>query len=417
MTTPTGYRVLVVQPTGDKMGHYGLVATKLCQALTRRGHAVTLCTNLIRPESYLDEPPAFSTELVGSGRLAFAPFDRAKRRCPPYYYWGYYRNSVVVTSAALKLCRRRTFDVVYMTDVEFFVAALLLRVHHSFLPPVVMQVNAANFTFRDYPGSIVTKSYKVIQREVFRTALGTQIAACAVLGEWHRERLRTQLRIPVGLPVAVIPDGGDAPAAPLSQAEARRTLGIDYAGPVFLFFGMLRRDKGIEYLVRAAARLRDEEFRLLIAGYPMEYAGSQIVEMVRDAGVSDRVILRLRYADDRQVPAYFFAADALVLPYTREYRGGSGPLMKGACAHRRPVIASNVSAMGELVERHAIGFVCVPEDPSSLADAMRTFLALPREHRVKMGERASTLTRANSWDVMADRFTELFERTIRPSAR
>jgi len=417
VTTAAGYRVLVVQPTGDKMGHYGLVATKLCQALAKRGHTVTLCTNLIRPESYLNEPPAFSTELVGGGRLAFEAFDRAMNHCRPYYYWGYYRNSYAVTSAALKLCRRRTFDVVYMTDVEFLVAALLLWAHRHFVPPVVMQVNAANFSFRDYPGSIFAKSYKVIQREIFRTTLGTEIAACAVLGEWHRERLRTQLRIPPGLPIAVIPDGGDPPAAALSHAAARAALGIDYGGPVFLFFGMLRRDKGIEYLVRAAALLREKEFRLMIVGHPMEYAAAQIAEMVRDAGVSDRVILRLGYAADRDVSAYFFAADALVLPYTRAYRGGSGPLMKGACAHQRPVIASNVSEMGGLVERHAIGFVCVPEDPSSLADAMRAFLALPDGDRVEMGTRASALTRANSWEVMADRFTELFERTTRPSAR
>ena len=45
-------RVLVVQPTGDKRGHYGLYTTKLAQALAKSGHDVTVCTNALEPSPY-----------------------------------------------------------------------------------------------------------------------------------------------------------------------------------------------------------------------------------------------------------------------------------------------------------------------------------------------------------------------------
>lgn len=409
--------ILVVQPTGDKMGHYGIFTVKLCQALAKRGHAVTVCTNQIYPERYLAEPPAFQVERVGGGGLSFERFDQAVNRRPLYYYWGYYRNSYRVTSAALAMCRARAFDVVYMTDVEFLTASVILKMRGGPLPPVVMEVSAANFSFPDYPGSILKKWYKVLQREVFRATLGSEIAACAVLGEWHQERLRAQLRPAAGFPIVVIPDGGEVPEETLSVQEARRRVAIDYAGPVLLFFGMLRKDKGIEPLIGAIARLPGEEFRVVIAGHPMEYTNEEVAALVRAAGVEHKVLLRLGYVDDADVPAYFFAADALVLPYAASYRGGSGPLMKGACTYGRPVIASEVSEMGWLVKRHGIGLATVPGDPRSLADGIKAFLAMDEEARGRMGARASALARAHSWEAMAERFSRLFESTTRPARR
>ncbi len=419
--SPGALRLLIVQPTGDKMGHYGIFTVRLSQALGRLGHAVTVCTNRLSPQLYLNEPPRFAIETVAAGRLAFGPFDEAMSRHPVYSYWGYYRNSYRITAAALALCRRREFDVIYITDAEFLVAALLLKAaarrspagRPGRLPPVVMEVSAANFSFADYPGLIIKKGYKVLQREVFRTTLGREIAACAVLSEWHQERLREQLRVPEGFPIEVIPEGGDAPDVPPSKPDARRQLGIDFAGPVFLFFGIIRKDKGIETLLEAARYLGGEEFRIIGTGFPMGYSDSEGTELVRRAGVAEKVILRLGYVAASDVPVYFGAADALVLPYARSYRGGSGPLTKGACAYGRSVIATDVSGMGRVVERHAIGLVCPPESPEALAASMREFLSMPAEQVREMGERARALGRANSWDAMAERFSTLFSRLAR----
>ena len=46
-------RVLIVQPTGDRMGHYGPYTTRLAQALAKHGHDVVVITNRLHPERFL----------------------------------------------------------------------------------------------------------------------------------------------------------------------------------------------------------------------------------------------------------------------------------------------------------------------------------------------------------------------------
>lgn len=410
-------RVLVIQPTGDKKGHYGIYTTKLSQALAHLGHSVVVCTNRLCPERYLHEPPAFTVRDVGRGALGFERFDQAITTRPLSYYYGYFRNSFLVTRAGLRAAHSEPFDVVYITDAEFLTAAVLLRGFGKSLPPIVMEVSAANFSFRDYPGALPKKLYKSFQREVFKSTLGRQIRAIAVLGEWHRPRLRAQLRLPETFPIECIPDGGDQPAERLDTREARRRLGIEYGGPLLMFFGMLRRDKGIDDLVHAAAQVRERDFRLVIAGSPMEYTETQIRALVERAGIADKTLLRLEYIAEEDVPLYFFACDALVLPYAASYRGGSGPLMKGACTYGRAVIASDVSEMGRLVREYGFGVLAAPGSSESLAGAITRFLRLPDEARAEMGRRAAALARANTWEAMAERFTRLFVRIIDTPAR
>ena len=86
-------RILVVQPTGDRMGHYSIYTVKLCQALGKLGHSVTLCTNRVYPERHISEPLAFTIHEVAGGRLAFAQYERHITGFTPYYWWGHFKTS------------------------------------------------------------------------------------------------------------------------------------------------------------------------------------------------------------------------------------------------------------------------------------------------------------------------------------
>lgn len=401
-------RILIVQPTCDKRGHYGIWTVKLCQALGRKGHEVILCTNNVYPDKYLQEKPIFHIFKVGNGKYSFKKFDEAASKASLHYYYGYFRNTYAITSAALEFSKKEAFDGIFITDAEFMISSLLLKRYRIDIP-VVMQVNAANFSYKTYSGSHLKKMYKVFQREIFKLTLGKEIKAFAVLGEWHKERLRDQLGLTNNFPIAVIPDGGEEPIETFLKSEARKKLGVNFDGPIFLFFGMLRKDKGIEYLLEALSFLSDSNFKLMIVGAPMEYKKIQIRSMLQQTKSLDKVILDLRYVDDHEVPLYFSACDILVLPYPKIYAGGSGPLMKGACTYGRPVIVTDVSEMGRLVKRCRIGLVAEPESPKSIAGKMKEFLSLSEEKRGEMARNAFNLAKANSWDAMADRFTELYE--------
>ena len=89
--------------------------------------------------------------------------------------------------------------------------------------------------------------------------------------------------------------------------------------------------------------------------------------------------------------------------------------MKGACTYGRPVIATNVSEMGQLVARHGFGLLAEPEDAGSLADEIGRFLAMPPSARDAMAARGAALAQANSWDSLAARVVDLIAQLAAPA--
>lgn len=398
----------MVQPTGDRRGHYGLNTSQLCQALADAGHHVELFTNALHPERYLDAAPRFRIHVVGDGKLAYAPLEGQRRGWLRTTH-GYLRNSWRVLDRALQAAVPERFDVLHLTGIEFLTAGILLRRRPPSIP-AVMELSAANFSFQSYAGPVWMRAYKALQTRVFQPTLGRQIEGIAVLGEYQREALTRQLRLDQRTQIAVIPDGGAEPAITVARAEARKRLGLrgDLQN-LFLFFGLLRRDKGIEVLLAAAALLRDSPFHLLLAGHPADYTEAEILAQVRQHGLDDKVIAHLGYIPEDAVSAYYFACDALVLPYRRVYSGGSGPLLKGACMHARPSIVTGVSEMGRLVREYGLGLVAPPEDPAGLAQQLQQFLAMPESERLNIGARARQLARLHSWPNMARRCVALYQ--------
>jgi len=411
-------RILFVEPGCDRQGHYGVYTVSLCQALAELQHEVILCTNKVHPELYIREPALFHVVEVKNGNLSFERLDELKNRRPIYYSYGYLRNSFFVFKAALELARLGQFDVIHLTGTEFMVASLLLKRYAGNIPPVIIEIQAANFSFGAYPGPFFLRFYKVVQREVFRTTLQKEIRGIAVIGEFQKEKLKSQLRFGDDLPISVIPNAGSIPTQQLEKAAARKSVGLgDYPGTVFLFFGHIRKDKGIEYLLEAVSLLKSRDFRLLIAGAPRDYTEDRIRSLVGVEPGGTKIIVKLGYVPEGQVPLYFYACDALVLPYPKVYTGGSGPLVRGACSHHRASIVTDVSDMGRLARTYGLGLVAEPENPSSLAGKLEEFMQMPPARRQDMADRALAFAEQSSWRVMAERFTDLYKAALQGATR
>jgi len=403
-------KLLLVQPTGDKYGHFGIYIARLAQELSLRGHEVTICTNRLDSKCFVDQPN-FEVIEVEQGKFAFEAIDREAKARPIQYWFGYFRNSWVITRAALQIASERHFDGIYLTDAEFFMASLALKLRSGHTPPLLMQVNASNFTFEEYPGSVLKKLYKVFQREVFRLAIGKEISAFSVLGDWHKPRLEQQLRLSPHFPIKLIPDGGGEYPVPIAQEIARLALGIEWTGDIFLFMGILRRDKGLEELALAIRQLwtRRQDFRIIISGFPFEYDREEIEELLYfESDNTPLVFTYYDYVPENQVPNFFYAANALLLPYNNNYKGSSGPLMKGACTFGLPVVVSDVSEMGRLAKKYQLGFVSKPADAVSLEYEMNNFLNASNEERTKIQKNAFDLGARNSWPEMARKYEAVF---------
>jgi len=159
-------------------------------------------------------------------------------------------------------------------------------------------------------------------------------------------------------------------AAGRSREEARARAGLK--GDVILFFGFVRRYKGLDVLVEAMPRVRaGRDVTLVVAGEfyePVEPLRARIAEL----GLESAVRVLDRYVPDEEVGDLVAAADAVVLPYRSATQSG---VVLVAYAAGCPVISTAVGGLPEVVEEGVTGHLVAPEDPAALAGAILGFYA------------------------------------------
>jgi glycosyltransferase involved in cell wall biosynthesis len=161
----------------------------------------------------------------------------------------------------------------------------------------------------------------------------------------------------------------------IDKAQARKALGIT-APRVLLFFGYVRKYKGLDILLDALARLpRDMGLHVVVAGefYDPERGYR---DLIRTLQIEDRVTLRSDYLPNEDVRTYFSAADAVVLPYRSATQSGIAQI---AYNFDTPVIATDVGGLSEVVLNDRTGLIVPPGDPDALADAITRFYTSGRE--------------------------------------
>lgn len=162
--------------------------------------------------------------------------------------------------------------------------------------------------------------------------------------------------------------------------ETRRRIraeeGIPADSFVLVCVGMLRPDKGQDHLLAALMRLEGEGLSpyLLLAGSATAESRPYADALAASAeGLGDRVRF-LGYRDD--VSALMQAADAVIIPSLTE---AQPRVAVQAFATGRPVVASNVGGVPEIVANNHTGWLVPPADPDALAQAIARVMRQPDE--------------------------------------
>jgi len=153
------------------------------------------------------------------------------------------------------------------------------------------------------------------------------------------------------------------------KAGARRALGIRHTN-VILFFGYVRKYKGLDVLLRAMPIvLKSIKVKLLIVG---EFYGDEAAtrKQIADLGLEQWIDIRSEYVPNDQVAPYFCAADVVVLPYRSATQSG---IVQIAYNFNKPVIATDVGGLSEVVIDGMTGRILPPEDERTLAEAIIRF--------------------------------------------
>ncbi len=169
----------------------------------------------------------------------------------------------------------------------------------------------------------------------------------------------------------------------VTRTEARKflnekkNLSIGADEKIILFFGFIRKYKGLDILLRAMAEpeLKNSGIRLLIAGEFYEDA-AVYRQLIRELDIGNQLILNTAFISDSEVQYYVCAADAVIQPYRHATQSGVTPL---AYHFEKPMIVSNVGSFAEHVLHEKTGLVVAPE-PAPLARAILRFYELGGEY-------------------------------------
>jgi glycosyltransferase involved in cell wall biosynthesis len=144
-------------------------------------------------------------------------------------------------------------------------------------------------------------------------------------------------------------------------ASARRD------GRTILFFGIVRKYKGLDVLLRAMPRaLSEVDCRLIVVGEFYEPV-EKYNRLIGELGLERSVTIENRYVANEEVPALFAAADVLVLPYLSATQSGVARI---ALANSLPIIASRTGGLSEVVIEKVNGLLFAPGDADALAECI-----------------------------------------------
>ncbi|MEJ3652014.1 glycosyltransferase family 4 protein [Actinomycetes bacterium KLBMP 9759] len=190
----------------------------------------------------------------------------------------------------------------------------------------------------------------------------------------HTDAERSAMRRITARPVAVAPLPPHLPTAERTEHRPDRP-----ATGRLLFFGKVRRYKGVDVLLRALVDVPD--VRLGVVGEFYEHE-SEVRALVDGLGLAGRVDVRSGYLAAAQIPDLFAGFDALVLPYRTATASQHVAL---AHWHGLPVVATRVGNFPQTVRDGEDGLLCAPDDPADLARALRRLYEPGRLQRLREG--------------------------------
>ena len=373
----------------------GVHSMETCASLANRGHQVHM---LVRPDTATPERDPFAYYGVAPTRRL--RFDRAPVFGPPSA-----RRAAYLALMVERLLDRRPWDIVFTPDL--FLAGAALRLPARLRPPVVYESHNFRPSFAgDMPGLVTgmhaagpLKLRRLLRRErrVWREADG-YVATTGVLASELVEQFGSRPR------VVVAPNG-----VRLERMRAY-TPPVRTGAPVVAYAGHFYPYNGADVLIEALARLPNVR-GVVIGGHPRDTADCErLRSLARAHSLSDRVTFT-GLVPPAEVLDWLRGADVLVQPIkSSPYTRYASPMkLFEYMAAGRPIVASDVVSLREVVSDGRTACLVRPDSPEALADGIRKVLADPAAAD-RMARAAFEEVGNYTWARRAERIERLLDK-------
>lgn len=156
----------------------------------------------------------------------------------------------------------------------------------------------------------------------------------------------------------------------VGREEACEKLGLNPTDKYILFFGFIRKYKGLDLLLDAMKdeRIKQAGIKLIVAG-EFYGDGDSYLQQIQQNGIGDSVKLFTAFIPNDEIKYYFSATDLVVQPYRTATQSG---ITQVAYHFEKPMVVTNVGGLAEVVPDGKVGFVTAP-DPTEIATAIIRF--------------------------------------------
>ncbi len=156
--------------------------------------------------------------------------------------------------------------------------------------------------------------------------------------------------------------------------EEKKKLGFNNDDKILLFFGYVRKYKGLDLLIQALPSVisLNPDVRLLIVGEFYDDP-SFYLNLINDLKLDDYIKVINRFVKNEEVGIYYGMSDLVILPYRSATQSA---VLNVSYSFYKPVIATNVGGLKEFIDDGETGFLVEPKSSEALADGIKKFFSL-----------------------------------------
>ena len=189
----------------------------------------------------------------------------------------------------------------------------------------------------------------------------------------------------------------------LNKSDARKVLGIKEDVNLVLFFGLIRKYKGLDMLLDAFNELKDNpNINLIIAGEFYEDK-QPYLDLIEKYQIQNQVILHAKFIANEDVKLYFSAADLVALPYRTATQSG---VTQVSFHFEVPTLVTNVGGLGEIIPHQKAGYVVEPNG-KAIAESIKDYFT---NHRMPLyTEGMKQEKQKYDWKIFVNEVLDLYD--------
>jgi glycosyltransferase involved in cell wall biosynthesis len=190
---------------------------------------------------------------------------------------------------------------------------------------------------------------------------------------------------------------------PITKMEARKQLGLPQEKKIILFFGYIRKYKGLDLLIQAMSSesIKKLNIQLMIVGEFYEDA-SNYHDLVNSLGLQNQISFYSNYIPDGEVKNYVCSADFIIQPYKNATQSGVTPL---AYHFEKPMLVTNVGGLADTVPNLKTGIVVEPTT-NAIVKGIENLYELGENHFIP---NIIEEKKKYSWAQMTEKFLALYQ--------